>query len=213
MKVLSATDLVLTGSVIFIKGPTSCWIDHFSESFLRVSITGHFLFLIVLTGCEDATQGAIKAWSAALSCRVVSLALFVLINCWEKCVTSCQADCWCPPGHPSVPGAHRCYCGSRGRRAEESRAGPCRMRDNTGKEEEGIPELCAEARSAECLSEQPPENSPPSSPEDRLCHPLTFAREGSENRYLCIVWLHNSYFRHKSSVIFVCLLNWRDQFS
>ena len=35
--------------------------------------------------------------------------------------------------------------------AEERRAGPCRMWDNTGKEEEGIPELCAEARSAECL--------------------------------------------------------------
>ncbi|KAJ4936785.1 hypothetical protein JOQ06_001371 [Pogonophryne albipinna] len=35
--------------------------------------------------------------------------------------------------------------------AEERRAGPCRMWDNTGKEEEGIPELRAEARSAECL--------------------------------------------------------------
>lgn len=64
--------------------------------------------------------------------------------------------------------------------AKERRARPCRMWDNTGKEEEGIPELCAEARSAKCLWEQSPVTSPPSSPEDRLCHPFTFVCEGNE---------------------------------
>lgn len=76
-----------------------------------------------MAGCEDATQRAIKAWSATLSCHVVSAAPFVLINCWEKCVTSCQADCWCPSGHPSVPAARWCYCGSDGRRGEPGPAG------------------------------------------------------------------------------------------
>lgn len=76
-----------------------------------------------MAGCENATQWAIKAWSATLSCHVVSAAPFVLINCWEKCVTSSQADCWCPSGHPSVPAARWCYCGSDGRRGEPGPAG------------------------------------------------------------------------------------------
>ena len=134
-------------SVIFLQSVTSCWIKHSSK---RFPCCHHwpFLFPRVMAGCEDATQRAIKAWSATLSCHVVSAAPFVLINCWEKCVTSCQADCWCPSGHPSVPAARWCYCGSD---RPQRRAGSCRMWDNTGKEEEGIPELCAEAWSAECL--------------------------------------------------------------
>lgn len=133
-----------------------------------------FLFRSAMAACEVATQRAIRAWSATLSCHVVSAAPFVLINCWEKCVTSCQADCWCPSGHPSMPGARWCYCGSAGHRGEEM--WPCRMWDNTGKEEEGIPELCAEARSAGCLWEHSPVTpSNPTSLEDRLCHPLHFA--------------------------------------
>lgn len=97
-----------------------------------------------MAGCEDATQRAIKAWSATLSCHVVSATPFVLINCWAKCVTSCQADCWCPSGHPSVPAARWRYCGSGGGRQRRARA--CRMWDNTGKEEEGIPELFTPAQ-------------------------------------------------------------------
>lgn len=121
--------------------------------------------LSVLAGCEDATQRAIKAWSAALSCHVVSAAPFVLINCWAKCVTSCQADCCCPSGHPSVPTARWRYCGSGG--GGRGEPGPCRMWDNTGKEEEGIPEPSQPSVS-------PAATSPPFSPEDWLCHPLTF---------------------------------------
>ena len=139
-------------SVIFLQSVTSCWINHSGK---RFPCCHHwpFLFPSVMAGCEDATQQAIKAWSATLSCHVVSAAPFVLINCWEKCVTSCQADCWCPSGHPSVPAARWRYCGSDW---PQRRAGPCRMWDNTGKEEEGIPELCAEARSAECLWDRSP---------------------------------------------------------
>lgn len=73
---------------------------------------------------------------------------------------------------PRCPLPAACYCGNGGCKR---RVGPCRMWDNTGKEEEGIPELCAEARSAECLWEHSSVTSSPcSSPEDRLCHPLTF---------------------------------------
>lgn len=155
----------------FSKVLTSCWINHTGKRFLCCH-HWPFLFPSVIAGCEDATQRAIKAWSATLSCHVVSAAPFVLINCWEKCVTSCQADCWCPSGHPSVPAARWRYCGSDW---PQRRAGPCRMWDNTGKEEEGIPELCAEARSDECLWDRSPVPPlPPPSPEDRLCHPLTF---------------------------------------
>ena len=105
----------------FWKSASSCWIKHCNMSF-PCCHRWPFLFLSVMAGCEDATQPAIKAWSATLSCHVVSSASFVLINCREKCVTSCQADCWCPSGHPSVPAARWCYCGSEGRRGEESRA-------------------------------------------------------------------------------------------
>lgn len=105
----------------FFKSVTSCWIKHSSKSF---PCCHHWPFLLqsVKAGCEDATQRAIKAWSATLSCHVASSASFVLINCWEKCVTSCQADCWCPSGHPSVPGARWCYCGSDGCSGQESQA-------------------------------------------------------------------------------------------
>lgn len=97
---------------------TSCWINHFSMSFLGSPSLAIFCFPVWRPGCEDATQPAVKA----RSCHVVSAVPFVLINCWEKCVTSCQADCWCPSGHPSVPGARCCYCGSDGRGGAERRA-------------------------------------------------------------------------------------------
>lgn len=129
-----------------------------------------------MAGCEDATQRAIKAWSATLSCHVVSAAPFVLINCWEKCVTSCQADCWCPSGHPSVPAARWCYCGSDGCRGEP---GPAGCETILGRKRRESRSCFAEARSAECLWEHSPVTSPPSSPEDRLCHPLTFVCEGN----------------------------------
>lgn len=153
----------------FFQEPTSCWIKHSSKC---LSCCHHWplLFLSVMAGCEDATQWAIKAWSATLSCHVVSAAPFVLINCWEKCVTSCQADCWCPSGHPSVPAAHWCYCGSDGCRGEENWAQQDVRQYWEGRG--GNPgDVCRSTVSQVSLRAFPCDIS---SPEDRLCHPPTF---------------------------------------
>ncbi len=84
--------------------------------------------------------------------------------------------------------------------AEERRAGPCRMWDNTGKEEEGIPELCVQKPGQPSVSESTPLwLLPPSSPEDRLCHPLTFCMwRGWEWRWLFVSLLHRFFFFYSS---------------
>lgn len=153
--------------VSFSTMATSCLIKHLSKS---RSCCHHwpFLFLSAMAGCEDATQRAIRAWSAPLSCHVASAAPFVLINCPEKCVTSCQADCWCPSGHPPVPGARRCYCGSGGCGGEDSRA----LQD-VGQYWEGRggnPGAVCRSRVRRVSLRALPRDL---SPEDRLCHPLT----------------------------------------
>lgn len=67
------------------------------------SITGPSCFPVWRPSVRTPLREPLRPRSATLSCHVVSTAPFVLINCWAECVTSCQADCWCPSGHPSMP--------------------------------------------------------------------------------------------------------------
>lgn len=101
--------------------------------------------------------------SAAMSCQ--PLLLYSLIversvsHPFRLTAAVLLVTLWCPLPTDAIVAAAA---------AEEKRAGPCRMWDNTGKEEEGIPEQCAGVGSDECLWQCSPVVALPPFPEDRL---------------------------------------------